>query len=176
MGKRSNFPRRKHDLYRTPSAALPFLAPHLPTSFRFAEPCADNGSLIDMLRQMGGACCFAGDINPARGDIVRQDALRWFPDFCHWPDLIITNPPWTRRLLHVLIRRFSALAPTWLLFDAAWAFTKQAAPFLPYCRKIVAVGRLRWIPGSPYAGKDDAAWYLFDRHGGGPTVFEGLPS
>jgi hypothetical protein len=40
----------------------------------------------------------------------------------------ITNPPWDRKILHRLIERFSAVGPTWLLFDADWMHTKQSAP------------------------------------------------
>ena len=29
------------------------------------------------------------------------------------------------------------------------------------CRKVVSVGRLKWIPGSKHTGKDNCAWYLF---------------
>jgi hypothetical protein len=75
---------------------------------------------------------------------------------------IITNPPWDRPPMHQIIDRCSRLAPTWLLFDADWAFTRQAAPYLQYCRRIVAVGRVRWIAGSEMTGKDNVAWYLFD--------------
>ena len=55
------------------------------------------------------------------------------------------------------------MAPTWLLFDADWMHTKQSAPLMPYCRAIVSVGRLKWIPDSAMTGKDNAAWYLFDQ-------------
>jgi hypothetical protein len=53
--------------------------------------------------------------------------------------------------------------PTWLLIDADWVHTKQAIPYLPRLKTIVSVGRVRWIPGSPYDGKDNCAWHLFDR-------------
>ena len=79
-------------------------------------------------------------------------------------DAIITNPPWTREIMHPMIDRFRYLAPTWLLFDADWMHTKQAAPYMPYCSDIVSVGRLKWISGSKHVGKDNAAWYRFDRH------------
>lgn len=67
-------------------------------------------------------------------------------------------------MLHPMIRHFRMLAPTWLIFDAAWAFTGQAAPFLNFCEKIVTVGRVKWIPGSKSAGKEDVAWYKFVDH------------
>ena len=66
-------------------------------------------------------------------------------------------------VLHPLIAHLSAQLPTWLLFDSDWAFTQQSAPFMPWCRCIIAVGRVRWIPGTTMDGYDNAAWYLFDR-------------
>jgi hypothetical protein len=64
-------------------------------------------------------------------------------------------------VLHQLIIHLSSLAPTWLLFDADWAHTKQAVPYLERCRKIVSVGRVKWIPDSKMTGKDNCAFYLF---------------
>jgi hypothetical protein len=77
--------------------------------------------------------------------------------------MFITNPPWDRKILHPLIVHLSDQAPTWLLFDADWMHTRQAAPFMPRLRKIVSVGRVKWIPDSTMTGKDNCAWYLFDR-------------
>jgi len=77
-------------------------------------------------------------------------------------DLFVTNPPWDRKILHRLIVHLIEIRPTWLLFDADWMHTKQAAPYLRYCRKIVSVGRVKWFPDSPHTGKDNCAWYLFD--------------
>jgi hypothetical protein len=88
-------------------------------------------------------------------------------------DYIITNPPWGRSILHPMIMHFSAMRPTWLLFDADWMHTRQAAPFMPWLRKIVSVGRVKWIPDSKMTGKDNSAWYLFDQNGAGQTEFYG---
>ena len=77
--------------------------------------------------------------------------------------IFITNPPWRRDLLHAIINNLSSQAPTWLLIDADWAHTRQSIPFMQRLRAIVSVGRLKWIPDSPYTGKDNAAWHLFDR-------------
>ena len=46
-------------------------------------------------------------------------------------DAIITNPPYTRPLMHALIEHFARILPTWLLLETDWASTKQAAPFMP---------------------------------------------
>ncbi len=111
------------------------------------------------------------DISPRSELIPQGDALEWQPHGL--VDVIITNPPWTRSILHPMIEHFSAMRPTWLLFDADWVHTKQAAPYLPYLRKIVSVGRVKWIPDSPHTGKDNCAWHLFDQHAEGVTEFVG---
>lgn len=164
MGKRSNFKRSKNDLYRTPLAPVLVLADHLPDKFTFAEPCAGDGRLIDHLRLIGGTCHEAIDINPGRGDIQQGNALRWSPRrrIMRPTGFIITNPPWTRDILHKLIAYWSMSCPTWLLFDADWMHTKQAAPYLGRCKKVVSVGRVKWIENSKHTGKDNCAWYLFD--------------
>jgi len=72
-----------------------------------------------------------------------------------------------------MIEHFSDMRPTWLLFDADWMHTKQSAPYLWRLRKIVSVGRLKWIPDSRYTGKDNCCWYLFDgrKNDESPTFF-----
>lgn len=162
MGKRSNFTRRPMDDYPTidPNAITP-LAPFLSRIQRFAEPCSGDGRLIRHLEAAGLVCGYRADL------IDGVDALETtdFGDI----DAIITNPPWTREILHRMIKHFQSIAPTWLLFDADWSHTKQSAPYIDQCSHIVAVGRLRWIEGTPHKGKDNVAWHRFDaNHRGGP--------
>jgi hypothetical protein len=163
VGKRSAFERIANDFYPTPlKAALP-LVPHLNGIRTFAEPCCGDGALVKHLESFGLRCTYAGDI--ATG----QDALAK----AAFDSPIITNPPWTRRVLHQLIVHFMNCAPfSWLLFDADWAHTRQSIPFIPHCSLILPLGRVKWIPNSPYdSGKDNAAWYRFDRyHRSGPVL------
>lgn len=171
MGKRSSFERIERDFYPTPKeAVLPLLA-HLSPGTRFCEPCAGNGALIDHLTEAGHACVDAWDIAPQRGDIKTADARN--RQCLHHPDLFITNPPWLREVLHEIIANLSDQYPTWLLFDADWSHTRQAAPYMPYLRKIVSVGRVKWIPGSKFTGKDNCAWHLFDQTEGTAALFFG---
>ena len=176
MGKRSNFERIPRDYYPTPYEAVVPLAGHLPSvPFTYCEPCAGDGRLVRHLSKFGGTCTRACDVEPRGIDgsaplpiIEQQSAL---PDLmggglANKPvnyDFIITNPPWQRDILHKMIEHFRHFSCAWLLFDGAWAFTKQAAPYLKYCAKIVVVGRVKWIEGSEGAGKDDCAWYLFSQ-------------
>jgi hypothetical protein len=170
MGKRSDFERRPRDYYPTPVEAVFPLIPHLRPGARFCEPCAGDGRLIDHLTAVGLVCAAAWDIEPQRDDIDRQDARTRIVGNI---DYHITNPPWEREVLHSLILNLSAQAPTWLLFDADWAHTRQAAPFMPLLRKIVSVGRVKWIQDSPFTGKDNCAWHLFDARSEAPAVFIG---
>lgn len=165
MGKRSDFQRRPMDDYRTiDPRAIPPLVPFLDGVRTFAEPCCGGLDLVRMLEDAGLSCVYYSDIK--RG----HDALE--AKGFHEPDAIITNPPWTREILHPMIRHFQSIAPTWLLFDADWHYTKQSAPFLPQCSHIVAVGRLKWIPDSKFTGKDNCAWYRFDAaHREGPRFY-----
>lgn len=166
MGKRSEFERRKNDAYQTPSAAVVPVIPYLRGIQRFAEPCVGEGKLVAALERAGLECVLSGDIETG------QDALTWPELSLAKFDAIITNPPWTRELLHPMIRRFQSIAPTWLLFDADWSHTRQAAPFLDQCSHIVSVGRVKWIEDSAFSGKDNAAWYRFHaQHSGGPRFF-----
>lgn len=170
MGKRSNFERRDRDFYPTPYEAVVPLLPHLTPSARFCEPCAGDGALVDHLTKHGFDCAEARDIEPRRDNIERKDALTTFAgNFT----CFITNPPWDRKILHPLIEHLSDQHPTWLLFDADWMHTKQAAPYMARCLKIVSVGRVKWIPGSKMTGKDNCCWYLFDRVDFSAPVFVG---
>lgn len=168
MGKRSTFERRERDFYPTPLEAVRPLLRHLSPRTRFVEPCAGDGALIDHLTAAGHKCVVGYDIEPKRADIECWDALetKGAADGVTF----ITNPPWDRRVLHPLIVRLSDLAPTWLLFDADWVHTRQAAPFADRLRRIVAVGRVKWIPDSPFTGKDNCAWHLFGRPVIGPAL------
>lgn len=164
MGKRSSFARIDRDAYQTidPRAGA-MLIPHLRGIRTFAEPCAGEGYLVGQLQAAGLVCTYEGDIASGLDALVHpfdQDATF---------DAIITNPPWRRDVMHAMILRFQAMAPTWLLFDADWAHTKQSGPFIDQCSHIVSVGRLKWMPGTKMTGKENAAWHRFHaQHVGGP--------
>lgn len=178
MGKRSDFERKPRDFYPTPPEAVAPLLPHLPGEFSFCEPCAGNGALTDAIRcrtNLMSSCAAEYDIAPEKGGIQKADALTITLDDLNGADLIITNPPWDIKILHPMIEHFSAIRPTWLLFYADWMHTKQSAPYMPWLRKVVSVGRVKWIPDSKMTGKDNCAWHLFDQTGmyTGETVFHG---
>lgn len=176
MGKRSDFERAPRDFYPTPREAVLPLLPHLTRLRWFYEPCAGTGELVAHLEGRDLFCYGHSDITEREeGALIKQrlgDATCGTFDVplgCHF----ITNPPWDRKLLHPIITNLSDQAPTWLLFDADWMHTRQSAPFMNRLRKIVSVGRVKWIPDSKMTGKDNCCWYLFDKPSDEPTVFVG---
>lgn len=154
------------------------LQPFLDRGVRFAEPCAGNGDLIESLEWFGHRCVYASDIKPGKKTFERRDMFtldrRWRRQ--SGAQIIITNPPWKRDVLHAAIEHLTTLLPTWLLLDSDWAYTDQAGDYLDYCRQIVALGRVKWFEGSAHGGLENAAWYLFDRaHSGGPKFAARVP-
>ena len=173
IGKRSTFPRRARDDYPTPIEAVQPLLPHLKAGTRFCEPCAGNGALVDYLESVGLVCVDAWDIKTDREDFGIGDA-RCTVFQMDITDCVITNPPWERETLHMILGNLlKQCMPAWLLLDADWMHTRQAVPYLPSLRKIVSIGRVKWIPGTKSTGKDNCAWYLFDDINDGPTEFYG---
>lgn len=172
MGKRSNFEREPRDFYPTPIEAVDPLFRHLPMRSKFIEPCAGDGALIKHIESAGHTCVYACDIEPQATGIEKRDVL-FFDSQLPPCDLIITNPPWSRESLHSMIDIFRLQAPTFLLFDADWMHTIQAKPFLPFCRMIISIGRVKWIADSESSGVDNACWYLFDKNYVDNTVFIG---
>lgn len=162
MGKRSNFERKKNDFYPTPYEAVLPLLNHLEQGTRYIEPCVGAGDLCNHLAKHSHVCLASYDLPDdatTKNYGVKDDTI------------FITNPPWTRQLLHPMIDNLRQQAPTWLLFDAGWMHTKQAKNYLPYCQKIVTVGRVKWIPDSGYGSLDDSCWYLFVGHTTQTTFF-----
>ena len=154
MGKRSDFVRHERDYYPTPKHAVEPLVDYL-SPRTFIEPCAGDYRLAQHLEDFGFTCVFASDIEPMDDRIEQIDAM----DLTATMDTIITNPPWDRKILHPMIHHFRVQAPTWLLFDSDWMHTKQSAEFMPYCKTIISIGRVKWFNNK--AGLDNAVWYEF---------------
>jgi hypothetical protein len=169
MGRRSDFARLPQDAYQTPSEAVGPLLPHLRPRTKFIEPCRGEGKLIAHLTAAGHACVASYDL-PDDARSKRYDIP------CG--AIFLTNCPWSRPILHEIIVNLSRQAPAWLLIDAEWLHTRQSVPYLPRLRIIVSIGRIKWIPDSPYTGKDSCCWCLFDATSAwGPTRFYGrLPA
>ena len=187
MGKRSNFERIPRDYYPTPKEAVEPLFPHLKNVKHFVEPCAGNGALIDHLEKIylinlllenkvdkpRIICSYACDIEPQRNDIDKKNALSLMAEDVPVMDCFITNPPWDREVLHPLIFHLTSIKPAWLLFDADWMHTKQSSIFQKMLKKVVSIGRIKWIEGSKNTSKDNCCWYYFDENNKDQTKFYG---
>lgn len=137
--------RMKHDSRDTlPEAVAPLLQ-HIRLQSCIAEPCAGSGELIDALIDSRLFVFWRSDIKPRRRDIFKMNALDITENDVATIDYIITTPPRTHRILHPMIDHLRSLRPTWLLLDSDWMHTKQAAPYLLYCYKIVSIGRVSWM-------------------------------
>lgn len=159
MGKRSDFERVERDFYPTPLEAVLPLKAFLKENTKFSEPCAGDGRLVKHLESLGHTCIWQSDIEP-QSDFIAERSVFDVTE-TNGADVFITNPPWNRKILHPLIEHLSDMAPTWLLFDADWMHTKQSIPYLHRLKKIVSVGRVKWIEDSKSTGKDNCCWYLF---------------
>jgi hypothetical protein len=153
MTKRAygKFARSPADDYATPRSALEPLLPFLDKEKYVIEPCRGNGALAELLQRAGL------DVVMVSGD---ARSANYIPT--PRPFVFVTNPPWSRALLHPIIENLSNQATTWLLFDADWMHTVQSISYLPRLRQIVSVGRVKWLPGSGSVGYDNACWYRFD--------------
>jgi hypothetical protein len=175
MGKRDDraFERIDRDFYPTPPEGMAPLLPHIPRGATFAEPCAGAGAMVDYFESAGHPCVFAGDIEPLRPDITRVAATELRYVRC---DLFITNPPWLWKWLEPIVINLSRQKPTWLLLDADLMHNLRSAKIMATCSKVVPIGRLRWVPGTPHSGLSNCCWYLFEPgHKDGPRVARRMP-
>ena len=157
MGKRSDFVRKERDYYPTPYEAVEPLFPHLEPNTLFDEPCAGDYRLCEHLMRNGHRPLVATDVEPQDRRVHTRDAF----DVEAYLNVVITNPPWDRKILHPMIELFRKNS-CWLLFDADWMHTKQSAELMKYCEKVVSIGRVKWFDNK--AGKDNACWYKFVNH------------
>jgi hypothetical protein len=142
------------------------LLPWLPPRSRFIEPCAGAGKLVEHLTRAGHVPVLSLDL-PVDARTARYRVAAG--------EMFVSNPPFwgCPKDLHPLIENLSNQAPAWLLLSADWLHNKSSAPLMPRLRMIVSIGRIKWIEGSLFAGKDNAVWCLFDRPSGVPTIFVG---
>lgn len=162
--------RHRNDFYPTVDArAVIPLLPFLESEALFVEPCAGDGSLIALLEAQGLRCYGRFDIAPVCPYIPRRDLFT----LTQCERRFITNPPWSRGVLHPLIAHLVPLADeVWLLFDSQWCQTKQSRALGErWCTDIVAVGRLKWFMGSRNDATDDCSWYRFSADKAAPTRF-----
>ena len=161
MGKKTKqkFERRDRDYYATidPDAVKP-LIPFI-RGLRVAEVCAGNGDL-SMLLEPDVKVVWESDLDPQNKHILQKNAR-----YLHEGDLqdcqtIVTNPPFTWKLLEPLLEHLPTLKPTWLLLPADVMHNKRMGPYMKRCRFVVSVGRLYWVENK-VKGVDNYCWFKF---------------
>ncbi len=183
MGKRTTgtYPRRDSDFYPTPIATTLRLLPHLPKDVSFAEPmCGDGAIVYALLSEAGLSGHYTGDIDPqgtAKNYAKVKDVFETTKEDFAKDDLIISNPPWPSPKHHnpsdrapvgagqptvAIIKHLIQFKPCWMLLSADFMHNRYFGDLAPYCRKIVSVGRVKWIPDSKAVGMDNACWYFFE--------------
>lgn len=169
MDRHSDFPRIPKDAYATPAEALPPQLRFLVPATRFVEPTAGDGALARHLEAYGHICVTAYDIAPRHSSIIKRDALTLSAREARGADCPICNLPWSWPAFRQLIEHLLTLdLPIWLLRDTAWLFNLRSAALLDRCVLVQPTRRLRRIPGTRDAAKDDRAWQLFiSSHRGG---------
>lgn len=166
MGKYSNLAgNRPRDFWSTvdPDAVKP-LIPFVKGK-TYAEPCFGSGGLYNLLRGADTSivCRWMSDIEPDVPNMTKMDALGLTDgQLCHC-DLIITNPPFSWPMLQPLLDKFISLKDTWLLLPADNMHNKRFSPYMKCCSRVVSIGRTYWIPNKPVKGKENYAWYLFNK-------------
>jgi hypothetical protein len=131
----------------------------------YAEPCFGSGDLYERFREQDTSivCRWMSDIEPQVSHMTEIDALSLVGSQLTHCDLIITNPPYTWAILKPLMDHFISLKSTWLLLPADYMHNKRFGPYMKCCSDVVSVGRLYWMKDKPVRGKENYAWYRFNR-------------
>lgn len=99
--RRQRAERRKDDFYRTPAWCVKSILPHLPRFGDVLDPCAGDGAMLMVLREVGilargfeldegrGRACRAHGFGCYIGDALAADSP-W-----HAPGVVLTNPPFS---------------------------------------------------------------------------------
>lgn len=170
MGKRSDFERKPRDFYPTPRVAVERVSDVLSVGHvggTFCEPCAGDGALVNsVIDLLGYVCTYSFDIEPGHfsvdeGDASNRETMQRVRVAC---PTIITNPPWDRKMLSPMLDLWLDLDfEVWLLLSGDFMHNVWTSPYMQRCSHVVPVGRLKWEPGSKYTGKDNCAWYRFQK-------------
>lgn len=143
MSKRSNFEKISRDFYPTidPNAfPLNFLEEFLSYD-SYAEPCAGSLDLAQHLQYP----TWTSDLEPGDPSVKQKDALTLTEEDLKDCDAIITNPPFTKKVLLPLLDHFITLKPTWLLLPADYMHNQYFAGYMNKCSKVISIGRLYWF-------------------------------
>lgn len=169
------------DFYPTPREAVIPLFNYLNPNAQqfFMAPFYGDGRLvlhIEEITKQNWICNYAADIEPRVDNVVKRDYNESIPvmeEKCRIAKengirrpIIIENPPWINTSasgyqLNDIIDKFSRITTTCLLLDGNYLFNKKSSPLMEYCKAVIPIGRVKWIEGSKYTGKENCAWFVF---------------
>lgn len=154
--RRQGLKPRERDDWATPYRATVPLFKVLEPCTLFADPCCGRGELIEHVESDGHICTLASDLLQADARTARYAIDH--------RTVFVTNPPWRQRFEpNKIIENLSNQRALWALIPSDWLFNLRVAPLLPRLRKVVAVGRVKWVPNSPHSGFENSCWCLFDK-------------
>jgi hypothetical protein len=156
MGKRSDFERVGKDFYPTidPTCLTPFFR-SIMSDVNYAEPCYGGGDLEKLM--WFANCVYKSDIENRYVGAIEKDALDLTEEDLSAAEVIVTNPPYSRKILLPLIEHFTSLKETWLLLPADILHNQYFADYVNSARLILSVGRLYWQENR-IKGKDNYCW------------------
>lgn len=169
IGKRSDFELVKRDFYPTIDPKAHEVIAPLIKGKSYAEPCYGAGDLVSGIHKVLGTnlCAYTSDIEPVDGLVETKDAMELTRGDLGECDLIVTNPPFTKKVLLPMLDHFITLKPTWLLLPADLMHNKYFKSYMDKCTQVHSIGRLCWFykDGKRVASTDNFAWYFWPEHG-----------
>jgi hypothetical protein len=142
--------------------------------FKYWEPCCAEGQLVAHIVDLFPKSTCVAKTDLVTGFGVEQDVFTVTREQADDLEIafFITNPPWLNtpqsgHQLFRLIHHLASIRPTILLLNANICWNKGSwqhplAP-MPFCCWIQPTSRIKWIPDSKFAGKEDCAWMCFDK-------------
>lgn len=175
VGKRSEFERAPRDFYPTPLEAVQPLVKHLHRGVFFCEPCAGDGRLVAHIEKLvpDAVCVLAMDEDPKADFILKGDSTLLSSEETDYCDYIITNPPYTWKVLSTMLDRWIPLCKTVLLLPADYMHNQRFQKYMRHCELVQSVRRVKWIEESTMSGKENYAWYFFTPEEQLTTIFKG---
>jgi len=140
MAKRTKGPEQLHDYHPTPPEAVAPLVRVLPPRFKYVEPCAGDGRLVEALKPH--VCVRAYDLHPRASWIEKADALGKRPI-----RPVITNPPYREDYLNPLMYHWLILSKqrAILLLPLDMIANLWFQDYSVRVFKILPVGRVSWM-------------------------------
>jgi hypothetical protein len=170
MSKRSsNFKKIERDFYPSIDPKIgEALVSHI-RGVKFGEPFYGNGDLEDQLMD-AATCVWRSDIRETVGCSKVLDALEITEDDLKDADCIVSNPPYTWRVLQPLLDHLVPMKPCWFLLPMDMLSNKYMKPYgQGSLQMVVPVGRLYWFldegKTTGTRGTDNYGWFYFEDRG-----------